>query len=98
MPRANRRRRDLESRPLSGSGEVGTETYAGRPWHVRRLPGASSTRAYRCPGCHQGIAVGMAHVVVWPANGVGGIQERRHWHARCWQGRHATPPGHGARH
>ncbi|MEO5610911.1 MAG: hypothetical protein ABIQ61_04125 [Ornithinibacter sp.] len=91
MPRANRRRRDLESRPLSGSGEVDTQTYAGRPWHVRRLSGASATKEYRCPGCHQGIAMGSAHVVAWPAEGVGGIEQRRHWHMRCWSGRHATP-------
>ena len=92
MPRANRRRRDLESRALSGSGEVGTQTYSGRPWYVRPLSGASSTREYRCPGCHQGIVVGTPHVVVWPAQGVGGIDERRHWHTRCWAARHAARP------
>ena len=94
MPRANRRRRDLESRPMSGSGEVATESYAGKSWHVRRLTGASSSREYRCPGCHQGIVVGTAHVVAWPAQGVGGIDERRHWHTRCWAARHAARPEH----
>ena len=97
MPRANRRRRDLDARPLAASSEVATEPYAGRSWYVRRLSGASATRAYRCPGCHQEIRVGMAHVVVWPAEGTGGLEERRHWHARCWGTRHATPPGHGTR-
>ncbi len=58
---------------MSGSGEVATESYAGKSWHVRRLSGASSSREYRCPGCHQGIAVGTAHVVAWPAHG-----RRRH--------------------
>ena len=28
----------------------------------------------------------------WPAQGVGGIDERRHWHTRCWQSRHAARP------
>ena len=92
MPRANRRRRDLDSRPMAGSSEVATESYAGKSWHVRRLSGASSSREYRCPGCHQGIAVGTPHVVAWPAHGVGGIDERRHWHTRCWQSRHAARP------
>ena len=77
---------------MAGSGEVATESYAGTSWHVRRLSGASSSRVYRCPGCHQGIAVGTPHVVAWPAQGVGGIDERRHWHSRCWSARHAARP------
>ena len=82
---------------MAASSEVTTEPYAGRSWYVRRLSGASATRAYRCPGCHQEIRVGTAHVVVWPAEGTGGLDERRHWHTRCWGTRHATPPGHGRR-
>ncbi|MFQ6170098.1 hypothetical protein ACK8HX_00705 [Oryzobacter sp. R7] len=92
MPRANRRRRDLESRPLGGSGEVSTQSWGGRPWYVRQLTGASSTREYTCPGCHQGLPPGVAHVVVWPAEGVGGVEQRRHWHSRCWQARHSARP------
>ncbi|HET7762197.1 MAG TPA: hypothetical protein VFL46_07530 [Phycicoccus sp.] len=92
MPRSNRRRRDLEARPLGPGTEVVTEAWRGRPWHVRRLTGATSTREYHCPGCHHGIAVGTPHVVVWPAEGVGGVSERRHWHERCWRGRHAARP------
>ena len=38
------------------------------------------------------IFVGTPHVVVWPAQGVGGIDERRHWHTRCWSARHASRP------
>jgi hypothetical protein len=97
MPRANRRRRDLDARPLAAASEVTTQSYAGRPWLVRRLSGASATKEYRCPGCHQRVPVGTPHVVVWPAEGVGRVEERRHWHARCWESRHASPPGHGAR-
>jgi len=92
VPRSNRRRRDLESRPLGGSTEVATESWRGRPWHVRRLSGTTSTREYRCPGCHQGIPAGTPHVVAWPATGVGGVEERRHWHTRCWASRHAAQP------
>lgn len=92
MPRSNRRRRDLEARPLAGSTEVATEEWRGRPFHVRRLTGASATREYRCPGCHQGIAAGTPHVVAWPATGVDGVGERRHWHTRCWEGRHGIRP------
>ena len=92
MPRSNRRRRDLEVRPLAGTTEVGTEQWRGRPWHVRRLSGATSSREYVCPGCHQGIVVGTPHVVAWPATGVGGVGERRHWHTRCWAARDAARP------
>ncbi|GGL41822.1 hypothetical protein H9L10_08655 [Phycicoccus endophyticus] len=91
MPRANRRRRDL-GRPLAGSSEVRTEVWRGVPWHVRRLTGSTSSREYRCPGCHQAIPPGTPHVVAWPATGVGGLEQRRHWHGRCWAARHAARP------
>lgn len=92
MPRSNRRRRDLEARPLGASTEVTTETWRGRPWNVRRLSGATSAREYVCPGCHQGIPTGTPHVVAWPAEGVGGLEQRRHWHTRCWGARNAARP------
>ena len=92
MPRSNRRRRDLDPRPLRGSTEVTTEQWRGRPWHVRRLTGATSSSTYVCPGCHQDIPPGTAHVVAWPAEGVGGVEERRHWHTRCWSARAAARP------
>ncbi|MGL4743577.1 MAG: hypothetical protein ACRCXL_04205 [Dermatophilaceae bacterium] len=92
MPRSNRRRRDLESRPLGGATEVSTQQWRGRRFHVRRLTGVGATREYRCPGCHQEVLVGTPHVVVWPAEGIGGIAERRHWHARCWSARDAVGP------
>ena len=59
----------------------------GRAWMVRQLSGHTSTRSYRCPGCEHEIAVGAAHVVVWPDDGLGGVDDRRHWHGSCWKAR-----------
>ena len=93
MPRANRRRAD-PPRPLGGlSGAVTTsESFAGRTWSVRRISGASSQRVYRCPGCQADIAVGLPHVVVWPADGLGSLEQRRHWHTACWSARDRRGP------
>ncbi len=94
MPRANRRRRD--ETPLDVGRALGgltqQQTFGGREWNVRRLTGASSARAYRCPGCEQEIRPGTPHVVVWPAEGVGGIGDRRHWHNACWRARETRRP------
>ncbi len=74
-------------RPLVVNQAV--ETRAGREWNVRRLTGATSGKAYTCPGCHREVPAGVGHVVVWPV--VGGLlsasplEERRHWHTACWQ-------------
>ncbi len=95
MPRANRRRRDegpLDLGRVSG-GITTTEGYAGGLWTVRRVSGASGSRDYLCPGCQQDIRVGTPHVVAWPADGVGGVGDRRHWHSGCWQRRDARPAG-----
>ncbi len=94
MPRANRRRRDeapLDEARLGG-GSTTTERYAGGLWTVRRIAG-TSIRDYLCPGCQQEIAGGTPHVVAWPAEGVGGMGDRRHWHTGCWQRRDARPAG-----
>ncbi len=68
-------------------------SWLGRAWLVRRLSGASSTRSYRCPGCHHEITPGTPHVVVWPDDALGSLDDRRHWHSACWRarehGRHA---------
>ena len=46
-------------------------------------------KAYRCPGCGGAVDEGVAHVVVWRADGVLGdqadLEARRHWHAHCWR-------------
>ena len=89
MPRSNRRRRD-EHRPLRmGLAPQTTQTWMGRSWVVRQLTGATSERTYRCPGCVQEITPGTAHVVVWPADGLGAVDDRRHWHNACWKARDA---------
>ncbi|MDQ2781857.1 MAG: hypothetical protein M3Y26_04890 [Actinomycetota bacterium] len=97
MPRANRRRRDDPPDVSRLGGTTSTTSYAGGLWTVRRLSGAGSTHPYRCPGCQQEIAPGIPHVVVWPADGVGGVGDRRHWHTGCWQRRDARPAGNAYR-
>ena len=57
----------------------------GRQFSVRNI--AAGTKEYRCPGCQQMIAVGTPHVVVWPDDGLGGVDDRRHWHSMCWKAR-----------
>ena len=56
---------------------VVAERYAGGLWTVRRVSGVRATRPYRCPGCQQEVLVGTPHVVVWAAEGVGGLGDRR---------------------
>jgi hypothetical protein len=56
---------------------------------VRRVQPYQATKVYRCPGCDQGIAVGIGHVVAWPDGEVDG---RRHWHTSCWQARGQRVP------
>lgn len=108
MPRANRRRPDPApfGSGATGSASAGapgsalgttTERYAGSLWSVRRVSGVRATREYRCPGCQQEIAIGVPHVVAWPAEGVGGLGDRRHWHTGCWQRRDARPAGNAYR-
>lgn len=87
--------------PLDAARFVGvtvrTDTYRGQRWSVRTVTGARATRAYLCPGCQQDIAPGTPHVVTWPAEGVGGIEDRRHWHSGCWARRDARPSGNAYR-
>jgi hypothetical protein len=89
VPRANRRRRDDVPLNLERAvgGAVRRESYAGGEWSVRRVTGGGATRPYLCPGCQQDIVPGTPHVVVWPADGIGGLDDRRHWHTPCWQAR-----------
>jgi hypothetical protein len=74
-------------------GATREESYRGLRWTVRAVSGASATRPYLCPGCQQDIEPGVPHVVVWPAEGIGGVDDRRHWHTGCWQRRDARPSG-----
>ena len=62
-------------------------------WVVRSVPGASSTKDYRCPGCDQLITAGTGHLVTWPAGEHGSVADRRHWHSGCWAHRLHRRPG-----
>ena len=81
----------------SGAGATREDSYRGLRWTVRAVSGASATRPYLCPGCQQDIEPGVPHVVVWPAEGIGGVDDRRHWHTGCWQRRDARPSGNAYR-
>jgi hypothetical protein len=65
---------------------------ADRDWNVRHITAAGASKAYRCPGCDHEILAGVAHVVAWPADGLGDATDRRHWHTACWRARlHRRP-------
>ncbi len=61
-------------------------------WAVQHVRG--SQREFRCPGCDQVVTAGTAHVVAWRTDGWrgDGVDERRHWHASCWQARSRRGP------
>nr|WP_253773546.1 hypothetical protein [Goodfellowiella coeruleoviolacea] len=61
-------------------------------WLVRNVPGAQTTKFYRCPGCDHEIRPGTPHVVAWPAEGYGSVDDRRHWHTGCWNARGRRGP------
>jgi len=95
-PRRIRRDRSGPPDPVPGPERV--ESWPDGDWIVRRVPGAASAKAYRCPGCDQEIVPGTPHVVAWPADGArmpGGLalDERRHWHRACWERRLRRAPG-----
>ena len=95
MPRSNRPRgvKRAEDEPTDFSrvtaGWRRTEVRRGRSWTVQAIPASSALKPYACPGCAVGIAEGVAHVVVWPADGAlsdaGALESRRHWHTHCWR-------------
>jgi hypothetical protein len=95
MPRSNRprgARRDEDdgddlSRLLGGWRR--TEVRRGGLYHVQPITALQAVKEYRCPGCGKAVDPGIAHVVVWRADGVLGeandLAARRHWHAHCWK-------------
>ncbi len=91
MPRANRRRREPEDDSLDRllAGWKRTETRRGVTWTVQPVNAAAAQKTYTCPGCGREVAPGVAHVVVWRADGVLGdaadLAARRHWHDGCWR-------------
>ncbi|WP_375400147.1 hypothetical protein [uncultured Amnibacterium sp.] len=88
MPRRNRSANDV-ALPLRLTGSAATEQRRGRAWTVQPIPAAGAVKVYRCPGCERDIPAGVAHVVVWRADGVLGdaadVAARRHWHLACWR-------------
>ncbi|MEN0101785.1 MAG: hypothetical protein AAGC90_02570 [Curtobacterium sp.] len=100
MPRSNRPRRPRgDRRPDEVEESVGldrlmsgwkrTEVRRGRAYAVQPISAASAQKDYLCPGCGLTIEPGVAHVVVWRADGVLGdaadLASRRHWHNHCWR-------------
>ena len=83
MPRRNRSADEVAA-PLRLGGGAHLEQRRGRDWTVQPVPATNAVKVYRCPGCEREVAVGVAHVVVWRADGVLGdaadLAARRHWH------------------
>lgn len=79
--------------PRDAAAFLGAETVEGpswdfgRPYILRRVGAAGAKKNYICPGCNGPIFSGMAHIVAWPQEGGGRVEERRHWHTRCWDRR-----------
>jgi hypothetical protein len=96
VPRRNRDRRAPRvaetSRELGSAGWQRTESGPDGEWLVRNVSATQTTKTYRCPGCDHEIRPGTAHVVVWPADEVGSVADRRHWHLGCWQARGRRRP------
>jgi hypothetical protein len=92
MPRSNRRRAEGsgdESFERLLAGWKRTETRRGAQWTVQPVAAAQAQKQYVCPGCGRTVDIGVAHVVVWRADGVLGdsadLAARRHWHEHCWR-------------
>lgn len=92
MPRSNRRRPEDaggDSFDRLVSGWKRTETRRGAEWTVQPVSAAQAVKSYTCPGCGRTVVQGVAHLVVWRADGVMGPQAdlagRRHWHTHCWR-------------
>jgi hypothetical protein len=93
VPRSRKRRpsRDRADASLDRliAGWKRTEVKRGAEWTVQPLSAAQARKAYICPGCGRTVEVGVAHLVVWRADGVLGeaadLAARRHWHTHCWR-------------
>ncbi|MEC3981370.1 hypothetical protein [Amycolatopsis sp. H20-H5] len=94
MPRRNRPERGNQDAPGVGAatGWARAETAQDGEWLVRTVPGSQATKSYRCPGCDHEIRPGTPHLVVWPADETGSIDDRRHWHRPCWDARARRKP------
>lgn len=92
MPRSNRRRPDPpggDSFERLVAGWKRTETRRGVAWTVQPVTAKQAVKSYVCPGCGRSVREGVAHLVVWRADGVLGdaadVAGRRHWHSHCWK-------------
>jgi hypothetical protein len=92
VPRSHRPRRP-EHVPLRSAAVTRRESGPDGDWVVRSVVGSSAAKDYRCPGCQQLIRPGTGHVVAWPADEVGTVADRRHWHTACWAARGHRRPG-----
>jgi hypothetical protein len=92
MPSRRSNKWQQPARPLGSGSSERAEQWQGRPFRVRSVSGANSTGSYRCPGCDQLLAPGIAHIVAWPAEDLT-AEDRRHWHTGCWSGRGQRAPG-----
>jgi hypothetical protein len=89
-PRPATKAADADADDPARLGPTQLQEWPDGDWLVRQVPGGAAAKVYRCPGCDQEIAVGTAHVVVWPDDSPG-LAARRHWHAACWQRRPRRP-------
>ncbi|MBM3716818.1 hypothetical protein ACFWZW_05990 [Microbacterium enclense] len=93
MPRSRKRRpssdRGDDSLDRLIAGWKRTETRRGGEWTVQPISAPQAQKEYICPGCGRTVGIGVAHVVVWRADGVLGdaadLAARRHWHTHCWR-------------
>ena len=92
MPRSHRRRPDPsgdDSLERLLAGWKRTEMRRGVEWTVQPVSAVQAQKSYICPGCGRQINAGVAHLVVWRADGVLGdaadLAARRHWHQHCWK-------------
>ncbi|GAA1177673.1 hypothetical protein GCM10009584_18970 [Ornithinimicrobium humiphilum] len=104
MGRSNRPRRS--GRPVRGKGASGGPPplrrdpgapvevrWAGQVWAARQVRPNDTGRVYRCPGCQGEVGADVAHTVVWPADAMHQVDNRRHWHTVCWAARERRRPG-----
>ena len=71
--------------PTPSRVEEGADGY---DYEVRAVAASRATKVYRCPGCDHEIRPNIAHVVVWPADGSGDIDDRRHRQAAQLEAAH----------
>lgn len=104
MPRSNRPRRSGRPAPGRGGRQDGIPPlrrdptparvrWAGQVWAARQVRPNDTGRVYRCPGCQGEVGADVAHTVVWPAESMNQVDNRRHWHTVCWAARDRRRPG-----